>query len=322
MLFTLLSGSLAAALSSSTLPSVSAPAFVWGSSNYIAEAAPGQVSRVAYEGVAASQLIDLLSAVTSESSEANIYLNNSALAAQRPEIVLIYTGHKLHLDDLSSGKTAEAVKPLQIALQQAPSSLSLPYVAHMGSSSFSSRLLAAAKAQNLTPQVVGCQNVDQTSAPATTDMLAGLEQALQPDAAAQGTQLIIVCSSPDASVESELAQLGQMQDAVRQAGKAFVMGYIVDPLQEAAGTMRSLLQTMLPEHIGGLDLPGHPAAGLGAAPEGSLCDGKCRAQVYVLEAIILAVIIISAVSTGVCMMNILNTPSRFEAPKEASRHAD
>ena len=101
-----------------------------------------------------------------------------------------------------------------------------------------------------------------------------------------------------------------------------VMTRLCQSLQGAAGAMRSLLQTMLPEHIGGLDLPGHSAAGLGAAPEGSLCNGKCRAQVFALEALVLAVIIISSVSTGVCMMNILNTPSRFETPKEATRHAD
>ena len=93
--------------------------------------------------------------------------------------------------------------------------------------------------------------------------------------------------------------------------------------QAVAAQRRSLLQQILPTQMSGLNLPGHSGAGSDVGespvPETWLCNSKCQAQVRVVETIILGICLISALAAGTFMLNMLDTPTRFETPKE-SRH--
>lgn len=84
----------------------------------------------------------------------------------------------------------------------------------------------------------------------------------------------------------------------------------------AAGTSRSLLQSMeLPQQVGDLQLPSF-AASL-SVPDTYLCDDKCFTQVRVIEVFILFVTILTALLSGICMLNVLGTPTKFETAKDA-----
>lgn len=79
--------------------------------------------------------------------------------------------------------------------------------------------------------------------------------------------------------------------------------------------------------MAGLSLPGHEGEVPGSSvrgspvPPGYLCNSKCQAQVRFIECFILALLVIVAVAAGSFMMHVLDTPTRFETPKE-QRHQD
>lgn len=83
---------------------------------------------------------------------------------------------------------------------------------------------------------------------------------------------------------------------------------------------RSLLQTLqLPAEVSGLQLPSYAA--LTANQAGYLCDDKCFTQVRVIEVFILFVTLLTALLSGICMMNVLGTPSKFETMKDARQES-
>lgn len=89
----------------------------------------------------------------------------------------------------------------------------------------------------------------------------------------------------------------------------------------AAGTSRSLLQSMeLPLETSGLQLPSY-AASL-SVPDTYLCDDKCFTQVRVIEVFILFVTLATALLSGICMMNVLGTPTKFETAKDTRQSHD
>lgn len=51
-----------------------------------------------------------------------------------------------------------------------------------------------------------------------------------------------------------------------------------------------------------------------------VCNAKCRTQVLALQALILGLTLLSALLSGFCLMHALDTPTRFEAPKDARGH--
>lgn len=54
---------------------------------------------------------------------------------------------------------------------------------------------------------------------------------------------------------------------------------------------------------------------------GYLCDDKCFTQVRVIEVFILFVTLLTALLSGICMMNVLGVPSRFETMKDARQES-
>ena len=87
-----------------------------------------------------------------------------------------------------------------------------------------------------------------------------------------------------------------------------------------AGASRSLLQSMeLPTEMSGLQLPSY--ASLTQVSDTYLCDAKCFTQVRVIEVFILFVTLLTALLSGICMMNVLGTPSKFETTKEARQES-
>lgn len=55
----------------------------------------------------------------------------------------------------------------------------------------------------------------------------------------------------------------------------------------------------------------------GNSTSGYVCGSKCKIQVKFLEGLIVFVTVALAVGIGFCCMHIINTPTRFETPKEA-----
>ena len=60
-------------------------------------------------------------------------------------------------------------------------------------------------------------------------------------------------------------------------------------------------------------------------PAAVFCTSSCvcYVQVRLFETLILIVLLLTALAVGLCMLHILDTPSRFEAEKkENTRHQD
>ncbi len=68
----------------------------------------------------------------------------------------------------------------------------------------------------------------------------------------------------------------------------------------------------------------HVPRACGGVAQPAACADAARGgpQVRLLEAFILSVTLISALLTGTCMLHMLCTPTRFEAPKGERSHGD
>ena len=77
----------------------------------------------------------------------------------------------------------------------------------------------------------------------------------------------------------------------------------------------------LPQEVSGLQLPSY-AASLSDVPDTYLCDDKCFTQVRVIEVVILFITILTALLSGICMLNVLGTPTKFETAKDARQSHD
>ena len=62
-------------------------------------------------------------------------------------------------------------------------------------------------------------------------------------------------------------------------------------------------------------------AALTANQAGYLCDDKCFTQVRVIEVVILLITLLTALLSGICMMNVLGTPSKFETMKDSRQES-
>ena len=81
---------------------------------------------------------------------------------------------------------------------------------------------------------------------------------------------------------------------------------------------RELLQTLQELSADSfLELPSNPAGN----QAGYLCDDKCFTQVRVIEVFILFVTLLTALMSGICMMNVLGVPSKFETMKDARQES-
>ncbi|KAK9817051.1 hypothetical protein WJX72_008909 [[Myrmecia] bisecta] len=281
-----------------------APVLLWGSYAVFSTGPGGGKSRVSYQTSSSKfvteDLLGSLLTTRAASTASTGFLNQTSLRDAKPEVLVVFLGG--HAQDLTLVAASDKLEPLKAALSSAASSLALPYVVHQEAQGN----LAAIVRTFLEAQGLGDRlHMLGSCMPAFSahdSVIAGVSAAL---AASSSTaqQVVVVCASPDANAEQGALQVVQeVVQAVQQAGSRAAFLYAAEPSAEGlqgGGTGRALL------------------ADLGAPVPGALCTEKCRMQVRVIEVVILAVIFLSALCTGLCCMNMLDTPTKFEAPKES-----
>ncbi|DBA94792.1 hypothetical protein WJX77_004725 [Trebouxia sp. C0004] len=311
LLATLLSQQTDAAYLQKPAATSSAPAFAWGSVPVLRTGASDEASRVIYEDTDSTTLATGLWESLSQAV--------STVAAESPQALLLYIGNKLRLEDVSAKQASSALLPLQDSMKSAESSISIPSLVHEEAQSLGDSLLASFQAKAPSAQTAGACST------ASLDIQETPAQAMQrlKHVQASGPKVLVVCGHPDADLASELTHVSQYSQALREAFGSHVMAYVSEMSAEEtndAGASRSLLQSMeLPNEMSGLQLPSY--ASLTQASDTYLCDAKCFTQVRVIEVFILFVTLLTALLSGICMMNVLGTPSKFETTKEARQES-
>ncbi|KAK9826771.1 hypothetical protein WJX81_007782 [Elliptochloris bilobata] len=267
-----------------------APAFLWSESGqYFAREEGKEGGRVAYAELPAQDLMGpLLGQLLGVQPAEHPLLNPAALQQSPPKLVVVV----LSGDTLARG--GPAVKLLKAALQAGSSRVSLPNVAHLPAGNLSAQALATAAGLGERVHTLGaCAPAGEPATPAALEAL--LARAPRSD----GVQAVVVCVGA-ASAAEEAASVAGLQAAASADTRPSAFLYAVQP-QAARVRARSLLSA-----------PG----------QSYVCDAKCETQVRLLEAFILSVTLISALLTGTCMLHMLCTPTRFEAPKGERAHGD
>ncbi|KAK9909632.1 hypothetical protein WJX75_005318 [Coccomyxa subellipsoidea] len=286
-------------------PKHSTPTFVWSPETYIGTGSEGQKSRVSYETAStasvAETLLGSLFRGDGVHSAAQHLLDADSIRLRAPETVLLYIGNQVQSKSLAEPSLADALQPLQRAMENAASSLSLPNVYHKGPGTVSELITQHVQSQSA-PASVHLLGSCTSRGDSASEASASAVQSLLSNAA-DGTQVVVVCPS-EAGLQEEMVLLQQIQAVLAEGDRRHVMAYISDPARnaEVSPASRHLLSQ---ERL------------YKSAAKTYTCDAKCETQVKLLEAVILAFTLICALITGSCMLNNLGTPTRFETPKDS-----
>lgn len=254
-----------------------------------------------------STLGDIIEGVLrpSVAKESSRLLDAAVLEESTPEVVLVVLGSELRTSDLRR----KHASVLQSLVEGAKSSLSLPYVmhpvtqAHAGTEDLQ-QAIQSRLPKGDTLQTVGCG--EGHSLDAVADVLRGGSHV--------GARVLLGCTGvPETQrgskegVEEELRQVKAAHDAAAALGRRQVTLYAVQPQAGGAGDGGAEAQqrrrTLLATEVG----------------QYNTCDALCRVQVKWLEGMLALLIIIIASLSGMCCLGVLDTPTRFESPKDSQR---
>lgn len=227
------------------------------------------------------------SRVAYEVKNANYWGNEFLLSLlepeTKPEVVMVFLGNKLRTENLPRLSNEEQLQPLKKALASASSSLSVPHVDYSGSSiTLLDSLAAAAGSSETELRVVGTCG----GALAKGDVADAVQQLHS-----NTTGVIVVCAQVSADLEEEMELLEELTSALEAAEKQHVVMYMSEP------TTQLVAPRVLQEKVQ------------------KVCDSECMAVVYAVEAAIVLLIVLVAVSLGMVCHNMLDAPSKFETPK-------
>ncbi|CAL8467608.1 g7146 [Coccomyxa elongata] len=283
------------------------PTFLWSPESYVKAGSEGQKSRVSYETASTLSVAEvLLGSFFREDgvhSAAQHLLNAEDVKLRAPETLLLYVGNQVHPESLAEPSLADVLQPLRRAVENAGSSLSMPNIVHKGPGSVSELISQQLQFQS-GPASLQMLGACSGGGDVATEASASAVQSLLSQAAGTA-QVVMVCPS-EAGLREEMDLLEQIQAVLAEGDRRHVMAYISDPAYNAQASLpaRHLLSEQQP-HTN--------------AAKTYVCDAKCETQVKLLEAVILAITLITALMTGSWMLNNLGTPTRFETPKDSLR---
>lgn len=317
LLLTLL---LPVALAGSSSVGVSSPLLLWSSRGVLGG---GKGQHVSYqvvpdvEEVASSFVLKALGKAADAASGPLTDLVKSGSVEGEQQTVVVFIGSQLDVTDMRS--RASPASQLEPVLSSAASSLVVPYATSQGASILET-VCSKLDTAGVKHQTVGC------SAP-STDLQSDVAAALAA-AAESPLSTVLVCShvAPEAAgrpagLQAELEQLAAVRAAVDAAGDAAGSPLFMYASQAEAtrGSQRSLLA-----------LEGGARRGLAAADNSTTppdywgfgpyknCGKLCQTQVRWLEGMLAALVLALATCAGLVCLNVLDTPTRFESPKDAA----
>lgn len=257
------------------------PLLLWSNQGLVGQGSGSQLMYKVLDDVegATSHAISGLFGKHNVASE--LLKTGDAASAQQQPSIIVFSGSQLSSADLRKGTASR----LNTVLDSAASSLVLPYAS--GKPAAGSLSLAYENA-GLSVKAIGCTEASDDLA---RDIVAALGQA----------QVIIVCptlSEAESSLDQELDQLMAVQEAVDATEVPHVFIYTS---QKESGAQRRVLASKT------------PLVGFGKYTE---CGQLCQTQVRWLEGMLALLFMSLTACAGMTCLNVLNTPTRFEASKE------
>eukprot|EP00775_Hariotina_reticulata_P010297 gene10297-10456_t len=231
---------------------------------------------------------------SAEAGSVHDLLDQEVLKQNQPELVLVVLGTQVQTSDLRSKGLHNALHPLKELMQSAQSSVSLPFVVHKAAEEEMEQLWQTAEDS----LVVGCGGAGERQHT--------LSSALQE--ASGRTSVVVLCTKVPADVAGtpegvklELQQLQEAHSAAAALNKRQINVYAVRPDSRFLAQQRR-------RHLQAL-----------TADVGS-CGPLCQTQVKWLEGILAGLVLVVAAFSGLCCLYMLDTPTRFEKPKEGLRN--
>lgn len=233
----------------------------------------------------------------------SLLLDHEGLAAATPDVIMVVLGDQVETSDLRKEGAAELFQPLQALLSQATSSVSMPFLTHNGQYSLASIVSELTHKYPDHVKSIGCGSGASTQS---------LPQLLTEQ---QGEALVLlVCPAVEAAADgtaqgiaAELHVLKDMHSAVEATGKKHLTLFAGRPTRQtdrASQQQRRLLATS------------------SQAETYTECDALCQVHVQWLQGMLAILLLAVAALSGLCCLNMLDVPTRFEVPKEAGQRTD
>lgn len=283
---------LAPAVLAAEHPAVVTPLFAWGNQPSLLDESASREVFPSLEATLSNILADAYGAAESAASR---LVNINKAQADRPDVVLVVVGSQLRTSDVRQNHRTGHLKALQQLLDEASSAAVVPHVLHelqdLGMDQPADLVEQLSKATTAA-KVVKCHG------------MSGLTEALEQDLSAptvllMHTQLEEGVGGTPAGLQTELHQVQAAHKAVAGLGKKQLTLYGVVPEAATLVQQRRLLANV--------------QADVGT------CGQLCQTQVKWLEGIMALGILTFASVSGLMCMYLLDTPTKFQLPKERER---
>ncbi|KAK9817541.1 hypothetical protein WJX74_001981 [Apatococcus lobatus] len=230
-----------AAVLASSAPSCRAaalnPAFLWSSSPIFSLSADQEPSRISHQVQGSGFLFGVVDALAGKASGSLEFISTESL--KKPDAIILLIGQSQKAGSVLEAKNAEEAAPLRQAMTSAASSLALPFVQHLGGdfvSSWEAHLQQASIPMTLVGNCGHSADASSTAALTREAATHGIQAALS-----KSSQVVLVCSNAEASLEQEMQLLEAAKEAAGSSSAVF--GFVVQPSQGGAKAVgRSLLE--------------------------------------------------------------------------------
>lgn len=232
---------LAAFVAASSLVSCGAtalnPALLWSSTPIFSLSADQGSSRISHQVQESGVLFGIVDALAGKATSSEEFV--STQTSQKPETAILLIGQSSKAGSVLEARNAGQVAQLRQAMSAASSSLALPFIQHLGGdfvSSWEAHLQQAGVSASVVGNCGHAADVSSTAALTSAAATHGIQAALS-----KSSQVILVCSGADASLEQEMQLLEAAKEAAGSSSAVF--GFIVQPSQDGAKAVgRSLLE--------------------------------------------------------------------------------
>lgn len=241
-----------------------------------------------------------------ESTLGHGVLSVNDLKSERPAVVVVFAGKELLSSDLRKPAQTAAISGLKHLVEASQSSLTLSNVMSGGESSSAFKMFHALKEDEVAVEEVNC------GPEPVADFFSDLESSLSVLPGSQ-TRVVVVCPYEDKNsyrredkLSSEIMQLQSVQKLLTDSGLPHVVVYAssVEADDTASARRRSMQE--------------NSASVVGFGPY-TTCGTRCQAQVRWLEALLAVLVLALASCAGMTCLYLIDTPTRFEQPKDETR---
>lgn len=239
-----------------------------------------------------------------ESQLGNQVLVKESGADAKPSVIVVFVGTQLASSDLRKPARADALQRLRQTIESSASSFAVPFVASQGSSRASYEVYRSLKEDGIAVEEVNC-------GPEPVDDFKAATLAAMSTSSDKDVKVVVVCSErgPQLSLDGltrEVELVETVQDVLENSGTGYMVVY----------TSTADAKTVVSARRRGLQSSSSSISGFGPYTS---CDVRCQAQVRWLEGMLALLILALASCAGMTCLYLLDTPTKFETPKEEAR---